>query len=884
MRKEIEATVAALSGDPALSGCLRSDAAVVAWDAGAEHVLWASEAARPFIDGLADSNGRIRTKFPDRDRLTALACGIGPRRGVKVERIRFSQDDGEPSEISCRLLDVAGKPVLLTIFSGQPPSMAGEDGAGAPAAGDEPSPAPFVERVRRHGRRRFIWSMDQTGRFLSISAPLGEVVGPENASLAGMTWDEALARLVIDPEGRLAECFAARSTWSDETVLWRVADTSYVVPVDLGGMPVFGRGHEFEGFRGFGLCRADEIQPAPDSPALRLAPVAVVETEEVQPEETTISPAADVDAGAGELEAADLAFGPLHAQVGAQLGGARSVPLRPVTSEAASRWAAAGRAETSVPSVEPKPFLSVAERGALHEIARALGARLHPDQDEPPPASRASAEIVPLSPGRPREPDALRILERLPVGVLVLRGDTALFANRTLLDLLDYGELGEIKGVSRIFTGRLDARQGAMTLLGKTGRQIPVDVRLSSLEWTDGPVSLLVVRALPKAGGEGEFARSLELEVARRDARIREYRAMFDIAGLAVVMIDPVGRIISANGPAERLFGYSENEVAGEGFTTLIAVDSHRAAIGLVDDARDGQEAPEVELFGRARSGNPIPLLARAGRVESENGVVTALMLRDVSGFRRTEAELTSARRSAEEAASRQAEFLARVSHEIRTPLNAIIGFAELMLEERFGPIGNERYKHYLRDIHDSGGHVVSLVNDLLDLAKVTAGRSELVFTSLDVNEIVGQSVSIMQPAATRERILMRTSFASGLPRLVADERSIRQVVLNLVSNAVRFTAAGGQVIVSTSLTDRGELVLRIRDTGVGMTPEEIQDAMEPFRQVSVVRRDDGTGLGLPLSKALVEANRGVFSLSSRRGEGTLVEVSFPAARVLAED
>jgi signal transduction histidine kinase len=140
-----------------------------------------------------------------------------------------------------------------------------------------------------------------------------------------------------------------------------------------------------------------------------------------------------------------------------------------------------------------------------------------------------------------------------------------------------------------------------------------------------------------------------------------------------------------------------------------------------------------------------------------------------------------------------------------------------------------------------------------------------------------------MQPAAARERIVIRTSFASGLPRLVADERSIRQVALNLVSNAVRYTEPGGQVIVSTSLTDAGELAFRVRDTGIGMTQAEIEDALEPFRQVSVIRREDGTGLGLPLSKALVEANRGTFSITSRRGEGTLVEVLFPSARVLAE-
>ncbi|MDB5558950.1 MAG: sensor histidine kinase, partial [Enterovirga sp.] len=515
--------------------------------------------------------------------------------------------------------------------------------------------------------------------------------------------------------------------------------------------------------------------------------------------------------------------------------------------------------------------------------ARALGARLEGVDEDDAPLPRYSAEMVSIAAARPREPDGLRILERLPVGLLVLRGETPLFANRAALDLLGYRDAGELRGASQLFAGPLATRQGTTALVAKTGVSVGVEVRLTSVEWSDGPASLLLVRPLPPEAGEG-LERSFGLELARRDVRVQELLATLDLAGLALVTLDGAGRILSANSVAERMFGYRENEVAGEGFTTLIAVESHRAAIDLVDAAK-APESPqdEVELFGRPRIGGPIPLLARAGRIATDQGPGLALVMRDMSGTRRNEAELTQARQAAEDASARQTEFLARVSHEIRTPLNAIIGFAEIMLEERFGPVGNERYKHYLRDIHDSGEHVVSLVNDLLDLAKVTAGRSELVFTSLDLNEIVGQSVGLMQPAAARERIVIRTSFASGLPRLVADERSIRQVALNLVSNAVRYTEPGGQVIVSTSLTDAGELAFRVRDTGIGMTQAEIEDALEPFRQVSVIRREDGTGLGLPLSKALVEANRGTFSITSRRGEGTLVEVLFPSARVLAE-
>jgi signal transduction histidine kinase len=258
-------------------------------------------------------------------------------------------------------------------------------------------------------------------------------------------------------------------------------------------------------------------------------------------------------------------------------------------------------------------------------------------------------------------------------------------------------------------------------------------------------------------------------------------------------------------------------------------------------------------------------------------------VLRDITAFKKAEGELLGAKRAAEEASAQKSDFLAKISHEIRTPLNAIIGFAEVMLEERFGPVGNERYKDYLKDVHASGEHVISLVNDLLDLAKIEAGRLDLTFTGVNLNDLVSATVSLLQPQAARDRIVMRMSFAPKLPPVVADERSMRQIVLNLVSNAIKFTDAGGQVIVSTAVTDRGEVAFRVRDTGIGMTEQEVEAALEPFRQLATSRRRGGTGLGLPLTKALVEANRGALQIASHPNEGTLVEVIFPPTRVLAQ-
>ncbi len=231
-------------------------------------------------------------------------------------------------------------------------------------------------------------------------------------------------------------------------------------------------------------------------------------------------------------------------------------------------------------------------------------------------------------------------------------------------------------------------------------------------------------------------------------------------------------------------------------------------------------------------------------------------------------------------AAARRLEFLAKVSHEVRTPLNSIIGFTELMLGERLGPIGNQRYKGYVEDIHHSGLYALSLLNDLLDISKIEAGKFELNFTAVDVPELVEDCVGSLQPLAKRARIVLRTSLAPGLPSVVADPRRLKQVLLNLLTNAIKFTKEGGQVIVSGSLID-GELRLRVSDNGVGMTRDEIAFAMQPFNQLDTApRKQSGTGLGLPVTKALVDANRARLVLSSEPGIGTSADVIFPADRL----
>jgi signal transduction histidine kinase len=234
------------------------------------------------------------------------------------------------------------------------------------------------------------------------------------------------------------------------------------------------------------------------------------------------------------------------------------------------------------------------------------------------------------------------------------------------------------------------------------------------------------------------------------------------------------------------------------------------------------------------------------------------------------------------DAVAQKLDFLAKVSHEVRTPLNSILGFTELMLEERLGAIGNPRYKGYLEDIHQSGLYALSLLNDLLDISKIEAGKFELDFTSVELPELVEACAASLQPLAKRERILLRTSLAPNLPALLADRRRLKQILLNLLSNAIKFTNAGGQVIVSAGRIEGGALRLRVRDNGVGMSADEIAFAMQPFHQLDTApRKQVGTGLGLPVTKALVDANRARLLLTSERGAGTCADVIFPPERLV---
>jgi signal transduction histidine kinase len=255
----------------------------------------------------------------------------------------------------------------------------------------------------------------------------------------------------------------------------------------------------------------------------------------------------------------------------------------------------------------------------------------------------------------------------------------------------------------------------------------------------------------------------------------------------------------------------------------------------------------------------------------------------DVTDRKAMEDELMRSKDAAEFANRTKTEFLAHMSHELRTPLNAIIGFSEVIKNQMFGSDGLPRYIDYAADIHRSGQHLLDLINDILDLSKLEAGKLELHEAEVALADTVAQCCKLVGDSAREGQVRLIQEIGKGLPSLRADERALKQVLLNLFSNAIKFTPKGGVVTVRAHVQPDGGLGIEVSDTGIGIKVEDVKVALSPFGQIDskLARQHKGTGLGLPICKSLVELHGGTFALESAPGKGTTVIVTFPTERVI---
>jgi PAS domain S-box-containing protein len=860
-----------------------------------------------------------------------LVAMIGPG-ATQAAHIRHTA----PATLEAAVAEPARQPIvaaefaLIDEFAESPTAVALE------AAGSDPPPEPDNARAEASGKTmtadigihpdeppptapqhplRLLWQITATGRFSLAPGEFARLIGARTAAAFERPWSEIAERFGLDPDRRFVNAIATRGTWTGVTLNWP-ADGGGRLAVALSGLPIYDRAANFAGYRGFGVCsdldgmarlaalRRDELLSNPPAPQ---TPSAVI----VQPKSADIVPTYIGESLAAELTAkpdvasSDTSEPPTSFETSHQTDLETAVdtpknvlPFRPVS--------------------DPKsPALTQVENSAFNELARQLSARLDSENgaavatpvvteiaDEPPstpepleaPSEPPDWLAPPEEPARGEARRDKALLDLLPVGVLIYRLDRLLYANRAFLVRMGYESLHALEDAGGLDALYVEPGASSASSTSDSGRPVKIsgtepssehappaatDARLFTISWDGDPALALIfsnTRTEAAAVAAVFSEASPAAAAAAGHANAEELGAILDTTAEGIVMFDAEGAINSCSRSAEALFGYDGRELVRRNLIELFAPESQPAVLDYLEGIKGADVASLLDhgrdVLGRVRKGGIIPLSMTMGRTRPDGPKFFAVF-RDLSQNRTGESEPQQAGRSADRVANAKADLLARISHEVRTPLNAIIGFSEVMIAERFGAL-NERYIEYMKDIRSSGERVIAIVNDLLDLSRIETGRLDLTFANQNLNDLVEQCVAVMQSQANRERIIIRTSLAQMLPPVIADTRALRQIALNLIGNSIHLANAGGQVIVSTALSDFDEVVLRVRDTGQGLNEKEVAAAMEPFRtQAPSDQATLGSGVNLSLTKALVEANRAHFHIKTASHSGTLIEVTF---------
>ncbi len=392
----------------------------------------------------------------------------------------------------------------------------------------------------------------------------------------------------------------------------------------------------------------------------------------------------------------------------------------------------------------------------------------------------------------------------------------------------------------------------------------------------------------------GTLQRQNKRLLAQRFALRRQDRLMNSVVEHsfdAIITLDQMGRITSFNRSARALLADPDAEVQGRDIGDFIrrgrGEDSEACSIDCIAEIAWGGRP--CELLGRRQSGTHFPLEVSVSYFEENDQTTHIVLFRDITDRKEAEAEveasrqgLIAAKERAEAADRAKSEFLANMSHELRTPLNAVIGFSEVMKTEMLGPIGNATYQSYAKDIHDSGEHLLRMINDILDISKIETGVIVPSEECFYLDDTVNACLRMVRPRAAAAEVQLPADLALPVVAVRADARLLKQAVLNVLSNAIKFTPAGGRVSVGLETRSDGDVAVVVTDTGPGIPEAELAAALEPFRQLdsSLARAFEGAGLGLPLTKAFIELHDGRLILESEVGQGTVVTLLLPAARV----
>ncbi len=374
-----------------------------------------------------------------------------------------------------------------------------------------------------------------------------------------------------------------------------------------------------------------------------------------------------------------------------------------------------------------------------------------------------------------------------------------------------------------------------------------------------------------------------------RHATERLLASLLSLAPEGIIATDRDGRVLVFNRGAEELFGYGEAEVLGKPLDILMPA---RLGAAHQDHLREFEKAPDASrmmnargmITGMRKDGAEFPIEASIAKLTLNDDLVFTVLLRDVTERKRMDDALREAKDDAEFSSRAKSEFLANMSHELRTPLNAIIGFSDMIVEERYGPVGAGKYLEYARDIHVSGTYLLNLINDILDLSRIEAGNVELFEEEFAAVDIFDSAIRLLSERAKSGGVAIVITPSPDLGAAIrADKRKFKQAVVNLLSNAIKFTERGGTVTIKARHDRESGYVVQIIDTGIGIAAKDIPKAFARFQQIdsTLSRKYEGTGLGLPLSKLLIEIHGGSLDLQSELGRGTTVTLRLPAERVV---